>query len=312
MARSNRWATRLVAADALSGVTNSAAVILLALAMIAASVIVWAALMVRKLLIIVAAVFAPVAFAGSLADITSAWVRRWIETMVALVVSKLILVIIFVVGLGVLVDGVGQSRQPGAAATAAQTLTQTVTGVLILVMAGFAPWLAIKLVHFAGDSFHTIHAHAGSVAVGPQRAVRRPPEVECPGRPAAQARVHSGRSRCRRNRCGCGREREPAVSWEPPGQRCGRRGGRVRRTGGRRRRRGRGRHQSRRRVRQPRHRQRLLEDRACRPAARRDRRNVDQDDPAIRNARHRPPPTAGRSPPVMTPRPRKGSNVRDG
>ena len=158
----NQMGNRILAASALTNVSNPAAVILLALVVVAATVVVWAALMVRKLLIIVAAVFAPIAFAGSLADITAAWVRRWIETMVALVVSKLILVIIFAVGLGVLVDGVGESSQTGAGHVT-QSVTQTVTGALILVMAGFAPWLAIKLVHFAGDSFHTIHAHAGAV-----------------------------------------------------------------------------------------------------------------------------------------------------
>jgi hypothetical protein len=158
----NQMGNRILAASALSNVSNPAAVILLALVVVAATVVVWAALMVRKLLIIVAAVFAPIAFAGSLADITVAWVRRWIEIMVALVVSKLILVIIFAVGLGVLVDGVGEAPQAGAG-HATQSVTQTVTGALILVMAGFAPWLAIKLVHFAGDSFHTIHAHAGAV-----------------------------------------------------------------------------------------------------------------------------------------------------
>src|SRR5690242_7936229 len=65
--------------------------------------------MVRQVLIVVTAVFAPLAFAGSLADITVAWTRRWVETTVALIVAKLILVLIFVVGLGLLVDGVGQA-----------------------------------------------------------------------------------------------------------------------------------------------------------------------------------------------------------
>jgi hypothetical protein len=167
---------RVLAATALTNISNPAAVILLSLVVVAATVVVWAALMVRKLLIIVAAVFAPVAFAGSLADITSSWVRRWIETTVALVVSKLILVIIFAIGLGVLVDGAGEAPQTGAGHVT-QTVTQTVTGALILVMAGFAPWLAIKLVHFAGDSFHTIHAHVGAVKAGASTVAAIPQRV---------------------------------------------------------------------------------------------------------------------------------------
>ena len=164
--------SQLLAPSALSQVKNAAVVILLALVMVAASVVVWAALMVRKLLIIVAAVFAPIAFTGSLSEVTSSWVRRWIETMVALVFSKLILVIIFAIGLGVLTNGVGQA---GGGAT--QSLTQTITGALILVMAGLSPWLAIKLVHFAGDSFHTVHGQAASTAAGAQMVAAAPRKI---------------------------------------------------------------------------------------------------------------------------------------
>ena len=168
--------SKLLAPSALTQVSNAAVTILLALVMVAASVVVWAALMVRKLLIVVAAIFAPIAFAGSLAEITTAWVRRWIETMVALVFSKLVLVIIFAIGLGVLGGGAGQSNQPGAAG-ATQSLTQTIAGALILVMAGLSPWLAIKLVHFAGDAFHTVHGHATSTVVGAQQAIAAPQKI---------------------------------------------------------------------------------------------------------------------------------------
>ena len=164
--------SELLAPSALSQVKNAAVVILLAMVMVAASVVVWAALMVRKLLIIVAAVFAPIAFTGSLSEVTSSWVRRWIETMVALVFSKLILVIIFAIGLGVLTNGVGQA---GGGAT--QSLTQTITGALILVMAGLSPWLAIKLVHFAGESFHTVHGQAASTAAGAQMVAAAPRKI---------------------------------------------------------------------------------------------------------------------------------------
>lgn len=172
----NQMGAQLLAPTALAAVSNGAVVILLSLVIVAACVVVWAALMVRKLLIIVAAVFAPIAFAGSLADITSAWVRRWIETMAALIFSKLILVIIFTIGLGVLAGGVGQSPQ-AAAGGATQSLTQIVTGALILVMAGLSPWLAIKLVHFTGESFHAIHSQATSAATSAQLLSSTPRKI---------------------------------------------------------------------------------------------------------------------------------------
>jgi hypothetical protein len=155
----------LTGASISAATQNPAGLMLLSLAALVSVVIVWAALVVRKILIIVTAVFAPLAFAGSLADITASWTRRWIETTVALVVSKLILVIIFVCGLGILVDGVGQA---GSGTT--QTITQVVSGMLVLALAGFAPWLALKLVHFVGDQTHHLHLLATTSTAGAQRA----------------------------------------------------------------------------------------------------------------------------------------------
>jgi hypothetical protein len=160
----------ILTGTAVSQITsNPAGIIIFSLAALAAVAIVWAALTVRKVLIVISAVFAPLAFAGSLADFTSSWVRRWIEVTVALIVSKLILVIIFVVGLDMLVKGVGQA---GSGAT--QRVTQAVSGLLVLAVAGFAPWLALRLVHWSGDHFHQIHALASASTAGAQKAVQAP------------------------------------------------------------------------------------------------------------------------------------------
>jgi hypothetical protein len=171
--------TRILSATAITAAGNPAVVLVLALIVLGAVIVVWGAMMVRKLLIIVAAVFAPLAFAGATSDISTSWVRKWIETMVALVVSKLILVIVFVIGLGVLTDGLGEATGPSANASATQSVTQTIIGALILLMGGFAPFLAIKLVHFGGEHFAQLHGHAQaslagahSVAAAPQKAQR--------------------------------------------------------------------------------------------------------------------------------------------
>lgn len=153
----------------LTATGNPAALMLLSLAVLVSVIIVWAALMIRKLLIVVSAVFAPLAFAGALSDVTSSWVRRWIEVMAALIMSKLILVLIFVIGAGMLVHGEGQSGNGTA-----QTSTQAVTGVLVLALAGFAPWIALRLVHWSGDQFHHLHSMAAASSAGAQKAVMVP------------------------------------------------------------------------------------------------------------------------------------------
>lgn len=167
----------VLGSTALTGsVTGSAALLLLSLACIAATVIVYVALVVRKVLIVVTAIFAPIAFAGSLADITVSWTRRWIETTIALIASKLILVIIFVAGYGILIEGVGQS---GSGVT--QKVTQVISGILVLFVAGLAPWLALKVVHFTGDHAQQLHSlgssAVGGVAAGGRAAQKAAPYV---------------------------------------------------------------------------------------------------------------------------------------
>jgi type IV secretion system protein TrbL len=165
----NQMGGKILGGGAILNVSNPAAMMLLSVAAIAAVVVVWFALMVRKVLIVVSAVFAPLAFAGSLADITVNWTRKWIETMVALVVSKLVLVVIFVVGWGVLDHGIGRSGHGGA-----QTVTQTASGLLILGVAGLSPWMALKMVHFSGDQFHHLHGLAGAATGGARVAATAP------------------------------------------------------------------------------------------------------------------------------------------
>jgi len=94
--------------------------------------------------------------------------------MLALVFSKLILIIIFVIGLGVL-GGMGSAT----GGTPLTSITGEITGLLILLVAGFSPWMALRLVHFTGDHMATMgqsasHASAGaSTVVGaPQKAAQ--------------------------------------------------------------------------------------------------------------------------------------------
>lgn len=178
--------SKVLSDQSLTGVSNPAAMMLLSVAAIAAVVIVWLALTIRKVLIVVSAVFAPLAFAGSLADITVSWTRRWIEAMVALIFSKLILVLIFVIGWGVL-EGAGQ-----VGTGTSQTLTQLVSGLLILTLAGFSPWLALKLVHFSGDQFHHLHGMAAAASTGAQKVASAPQKAAAWKASAAGAAAGGG------------------------------------------------------------------------------------------------------------------------
>jgi len=155
----------------LVSVANPALALIFAIVILCASVMVWAAMMTRKMMILIAAVLAPLAFSGATADITRSWVRRWIEFVAAMIVSKLLLVIILSVGVAVL-NGAGQ-----AGSEPTQVFTQLSAGSLILLMGGLAPWVAIRMFHFAGDSLYAAHATAAQGSAGARSIVAAPRKV---------------------------------------------------------------------------------------------------------------------------------------
>ena len=92
--------------------------------------------------------------------------------MAAMIASKLLLVIIFMIGVSVM-EGAGMSGQPGPG----QELTQLATGSLILLMGGFAPWTAIKMFHFTGDALHTAHASVAQAPSGARTMLAAPQKL---------------------------------------------------------------------------------------------------------------------------------------
>ena len=170
----------IMSTTALTAIQNPAALLILSLIIIVSAVVIWAALTVRKLLIILAAVFGPLAFAGALADISTGWVKKWIEGMIALIASKLILVTILITGFYTLVRGLGTVGAAGAP-SGTQAVTQVASGGLLLLMGGLAPWIALKTVHFTSDHMSQLHGQAGNVKSVTQTAVAAPQKVSAMG-----------------------------------------------------------------------------------------------------------------------------------
>lgn len=96
-------------------------------------------LLVREALIVVAVVIAPLAIAGGTARITTGWVRRWLQVTLALIVSKIAIVVVFVVAVGMLGDTTG--------------LGAVLSGLILILLASLAPWASFKFLDFAGTAF---------------------------------------------------------------------------------------------------------------------------------------------------------------
>ncbi|MGO0577332.1 conjugal transfer protein TrbL [Ornithinimicrobium panacihumi] len=115
---------------------------------ITSAAIVWLSLLVRKALLLVAIVMAPLAFSGSSWDASRSWVSKWAMFVIALIASKLVLVVMFLVA-------VTQVSAPIEADLA--SVSDPIAGVVLMAMAGFAPYLTYKFISFVGfDMYHAI------------------------------------------------------------------------------------------------------------------------------------------------------------
>ena len=124
---------------------------LLGVAIIVGSMLLWAVLLFRKAAVLLVAVFAPVAFAGAIWDQTRGWMHRWIEAMAALVLCKIVIVVVFVVGASAFAtDGTVTTAGGTADQSAATSLSDLLVGLMLLSIAVMAPWTTWKFVHWSG------------------------------------------------------------------------------------------------------------------------------------------------------------------
>lgn len=129
------------------GVAAIVTIFLSALA-ISAAAIVWFSLLIRKALLLVAIVFGPVALAGATWDAAKGWFSKWVAFVIALILSKLVLVVIFLVA-------VAQVSAPIDADLA--SISDPIAGIVLMFIAAFAPYITYKFLNFVGlDMYHAM------------------------------------------------------------------------------------------------------------------------------------------------------------
>ncbi|MDJ1372794.1 conjugal transfer protein TrbL [Gulosibacter molinativorax] len=137
---------------------------------ISAAAIVWFSLLIRKALLLVAIVFAPIALAGFSWDATKGWFGKWATFVIALILSKLVLVVIFLVA-------ITQVSAPIELDLA--SISDPIAGVVLMFIAAFAPYMTYKFVSFVGfDMYHSMSAEQEA-----KSALNRP--VPVPSAPKA-------------------------------------------------------------------------------------------------------------------------------
>ncbi|GAA3844725.1 hypothetical protein KACC15558_26300 [Brevibacterium ammoniilyticum] len=128
---------------------------------ICGALIVWFSLLIRKALLLVLVVLGPIALAGAGWDVTRGWFAKWASFVIALIVSKLIVVLVFLVA-------ITQVSAPIDMDLA--SIADPIAGVVLMLVAGFAPYLAFKLLAFAGADMY----HLSSTEQEAKQAVNRP------------------------------------------------------------------------------------------------------------------------------------------
>ncbi|TWE13080.1 conjugal transfer protein TrbL [Rudaeicoccus suwonensis] len=148
---------------------------------ITGAAIVWFSLLIRKALLLVAVVLAPVALSGQSWDHARGWFSKWASFVVALIVSKLVVVVIFLVA-------INQMNAP--LNLGLSSIANPVAGIVLMFVAAFAPYMAYKFISFIGfDLYHSMSAE--SEAKG---AMNRPIPVPAMARLGAARKVLGGGS----------------------------------------------------------------------------------------------------------------------
>jgi type IV secretion system protein TrbL len=138
--------------------------IVLALLAALGALVLWLELVVRGALLLVAAAFIPLALAGMLWPATASWMRRLAEVIAAVAVSKLVIVVVLILGAAALTASPLSISTPGA------DLDAVVSGVAFLAIATLGLPMALRLVPMASEA--ALGAGLGAVLV--RRGLRAP------------------------------------------------------------------------------------------------------------------------------------------
>ncbi|MFI9261395.1 ATP-binding protein [Streptomyces sioyaensis] len=116
----------------------------------------WAVMVARKVGILVLVTLAVFAGAGGGWEVAKRWRRGWIEATSTLVVSKLLMTIVFLLG----VSAMGKSN----AHDGLSALSDAIAGIVVMVLVMLCPYATYKFVHWAADGGGHDDLHRTGVA----------------------------------------------------------------------------------------------------------------------------------------------------
>ncbi|MGW6207459.1 SCO6881 family protein [Streptomyces sp. NPDC055089] len=116
----------------------------------------WGVMVARKVGVLIMVALAVFAGAGGGWEVAKRWRRGWIEATATLVVSKLLMTVVFLIG----VSAMGKSDAHGGMAA----LSDAMSGIVVMVLVLLCPYATYKFVHWASDGGSHDDLHRTSVA----------------------------------------------------------------------------------------------------------------------------------------------------
>ena len=130
--------------------TQGFAPVIVGLVAVVAALMLWIELMIRSVLVYLLVALSPLGFAAMVWPAARGLLRRMVELLLAVVVSKLVVCIALSIGVAAL-SGAGTAAGPNAGIgdAAAQGLGALFVGTAILALAAFSPFLVLRLMPVA-------------------------------------------------------------------------------------------------------------------------------------------------------------------
>jgi hypothetical protein len=117
-----------------------------AIAVVVGAVMVWIELLVRSAAVYVAVLFLPLALASLAWPAIAHWPRRLVDTLVALVLAKFVIVAVLSLAAGALAGGTGST--PTGASSGGGGFASVLGGAALMLLAAVAPWALFRLLPF--------------------------------------------------------------------------------------------------------------------------------------------------------------------
>jgi hypothetical protein len=132
---------------AAQGATGGFAAVLLGSVAVVAGLLLWIELMVRSVLVYIIVALSPLSFAAMVWPSARGVLRRTIELLLSVILSKLVICIAISVGVAALAGaGTADGKATGIGTGVAASMGTLFVGAAVLVIAAFAPFLVLKLI----------------------------------------------------------------------------------------------------------------------------------------------------------------------